>query len=116
MHERFLKFSFFALLVVLWCVFAGCTALTYWTPMRTLPPSVPITISPLEWTAIWAYIAALCFITGHQLTIPTRSFVRLWAAIAVCALVFTTTALTLEYQLFYNARDPEKSDTVGLIL
>jgi len=115
MHERFLKFSFAVLLALLWAIFAVFTGLTYWSPMRAWPMPFPFTISPLEWTAIWSYIATLVFVSAHQLTSTRRSLARLWSAICVCAIVFTTTALVLEYKLFYNARDPEKSDTVGII-
>ena len=115
MRFAFLRFTFNALLLLLWALFATCTGLSYWTPMRTLPTGVPITISPLHWIAVWSYVAALAFVAAFQLTAPVRSYSRLLCSIAVTAVLFTATAVILENQLFFNAHDSEKSQTAILV-
>jgi drug/metabolite transporter superfamily protein YnfA len=83
--------------------------------MRTLLAGVPITISPLEWTAVWTYLAALIFSAAYQLTAPAKSFLRVFAAIGGVWMLFTGTALVLEDHLFFNTHDTEKSDTSLLL-
>ena len=109
MHHTFLKVAFVALILLLWATFALGVGLSYWTPMRT--GELPFTISPLERTALWAYITALSFIGMYHVTSPTSNHRRLWCSMLSVAVLFITSALILEDRLYFNAHNPnpEKS-------
>ena len=116
MQHTFLKLAFYFFIALLWALFATCTGLSYWTPMRTLPDGVPITVSPLHWTAISSYVAALGFIAAYHLTAPGRNIIRIITSIAAIGTLFMVTAVILENQFYFNAHDSEKSQTSLLIL
>jgi hypothetical protein len=114
MTVPYLKFCFALLLAILFALFSAMTSLAYWTPMRT--GQLPFTISPLEWTAFYSYVASLLLASLYVFASPKLSLRHAWMFITSLVILFSGTAWLIQRLLHFNALDPEKEEGTGLVI
>jgi len=110
----FLHFCYGVLLVLLYTIYVGGTAIVYWTPMRTTL-DLPFTISPVEWTAVYAYLAAIALVAAGIYFYPPARLKHLWLGTALCAIIFATSGWAIENTFYFNAHEAEKQEG-GIII
>ncbi len=115
METKFLYLCFGLLLTLLYVVFVVGMSLVYWTPLRG-NPNLPFTISPIEWTVLFAYLIALAIAGGGAYYQRKGKLGRVWLALGSCATIFALSGWLAEYLLYFNAHEWEKEEGLGIIV
>jgi hypothetical protein len=102
----------FMVLAILWLVFGGCVGFS--NTKRALN-WLPISTSQYQWTAVWAYITALAFVSLYHARSPEPSLRRLWLAIVITTAIFTFTACALQKPVYDDVMDRKESVTPMIV-